>query len=372
LTVPRPAFCGSSSASSDYTAAPISTFEEYTAAPRNITTNEALKAARNTEDVKLDEAMQAASAVLVKNDNSLLPLQKGTKVYVTATSEELAQHYAQYIANFGTVVKTMAEADVVVGDFTAVDDIAEQFIDDAQKAGKPVVLTLNGIDPTEWAINSANALMYLSFNQKSDHGSQLPGFITTTEPWIYADLLFGEREPTGIIVKELARSSDLDASQWKDLAGDQGASTWVRLMLEATMKTSETHTVPVNWGDPLICYKYSMHYGAKGDFVYDTLVVPTSLQQTEVERWGRKQTVTISVPAAAKAGEAYNVNFLLWNNGGDDMIAVKALEGDKVLAEKLMAVNGGSWRVVSMDLTFDTAGEHTVTIGTLSTTITVE
>lgn len=359
-------------ASSGYTAVPINTFEEYTAAPRNITTNEALKAARNTEDVALDEAMQAASAVLVKNDNGLLPLKKGAKVYVTATGEELAQHYAAYIANFGTVVKTMEEADVVVGDFTAIDDIAEQFIDDAQKAGKPIVMTLNGIDPTEWAINSAGALMYLSFNQKADHGSQLPGFITTTEPWVYADLLFGEREPGGMIVKELARSSDLDASQWKDLAGDQGASTWVRLMLEATMKTSETHTVPVNWGDPLICYKYSMRYGAKGDFVYDTLVVPTSLEQSEVERWGRKQTVTVSVPAAAKAGEAYNVSFLLWNNGGDDMVTVKALEGDKVLAEKLMAVNGGSWRVVSMDLKFDTAGEHTVTIGTLSTTVTVE
>lgn len=358
--------------SSSYTAAPINTFEEYAAAPRSITTNEELKAARNAEDVEMDEAMQAASAVLVKNDNSLLPLKKGTKVYVSATSEELAQHYAKYIANFGTVVDTMAQADVVVGDFTAMDDVAELFVDDAKEAGKPIIMTLNCIDPTEWAINNADALMYLSFNQKADHGSQLPGFITTTEPWIYADLLFGEREPSGMIVKELARNSEMDAYQWKDLAGDQGANTWVRLMLEATMKTSETHTVPENWGDPLICYKYSMRYGTKGDFVYDTLVVPTVLKDTEVERWGRKQTVTISVPATAKVGEAYNVSFLLWNNGGDDMITVKAAEGDKVLAEKLMAVNGGSWRVVSMDLTFDTAGEHAVTIGNLSTTITVE
>lgn len=175
-----------------------------------------------------------------------------------------------------------------------------------------------------------------------------------------------------MIVKELTRSADMDAYQWKDLAGDQGASTWVRLMLEATMKTSDTHTVPENWGDPLICYEYGMNYGKKGDFVYDTLVVPTVLGETEVERWGTKQTVTVSVPAAAKVGEPYNISFLLWNNGGDDMTMVKAYEGDNVLTEKLMAVNGGSWRVVSMDLTFDAAGEHTITVGTLSTTITVE
>ena len=61
----------------------------------------------------------------------------------------------------------------------------------------------------------------------------------------------------------------------------------------------------------------------------------------------RKQMLTISVPATAKVGEAYNVSFLLWNNGG-------------------------RWRVVSMELVFDAAGEHHVTIGNLSTTITVE
>lgn len=359
-------------ANDTYTGMTLNTLEEYTAAPRTITNNEELKAVRNAEDVALGEQMQAASAVLVKNDNALLPLSKGAKVYVTASKEEMAEHYARYIAAFGTVVKTMEEADVLVGDFTAIDDVAEMFIDDAKEAGKPIVLTLNCIDPTEWAINSADALMYLSFNQKADHGSQLPGFITTTEPWVYADLLFGERQPGGMIVKELSRSVEMDASQWKDLAGDQGASTWVRLMLQATMKTSPTYTTPENWGDPLICYKYGMNYGDQGDFKYETLVLPTVLQETEVERWGRKQTVTVTAPAAAKVGQPYNVSFLLWNHGGDDMVMVKALVGDTVLAQKLMAVNGGSWRVVSMDLTFDTAGEHIVTIGGLSATITAE
>lgn len=219
-------------ANRDYTGVPLNTLEEYIAAPRNITNNEELRAVRNAYDVALGEEMQATSAVLVKNDNDLLPLAIGTKVYVAASQEALAKHYAQYIAHYGTIVETMEEADVVVGDFTAINDVAEMFIEDAQDAGKPIVMTLNGVLPREAAINSADALMYLSFNQKADHGSQLPGFITTTEPWVYADLLFGIREPKGIIVKELTRSTEMDAAQWKDLAGDQGASTWVRLMLQ--------------------------------------------------------------------------------------------------------------------------------------------
>ena len=360
-------------ANSAYAGVPLNTLEEYTAAPRNITNNEELRAVRNAYDVALGEEMQASSAVLVKNDNSLLPLAIGTKVYVAATREDLAAHYAQYIAHYGTVVKTMEEADVVVGDFTAINDVAEMFIEDAQETGKPIVLTLNGVLPREWAINSADALLYLSFNQRADHGSQLPGFITTTEPWVYADLLFGIREPSGMIVKELTRSSEMDAFQWKDLAGDQGASTWVRLMLQATMKTSETHTVPENWGDPLICYKYGMRYGEKGNFVFETLVLPSTMREMEVlDRRGNKVIQRVAAPAIAQVGEAYNVNFLLWNHGGDDMITVKAFEGDKVLAEKLMVVNGQSWRVVSMDLVFDAAGEHMVSIGTLNATIIVE
>ena len=63
-----------------------------------------------------------------------------------------------------------------------------------------------------------------------------------------AKLLFGEAEPSGMVVKEIARDSVMDDSQWKDLAGDQGANPWVRMMLLATMKESDTHTVPNNWG----------------------------------------------------------------------------------------------------------------------------
>jgi hypothetical protein len=176
-----------------------------------------------------------------------------------------------------------------------------------------------------------------------------------------------------MIVKEITRSPGMDAVQWKDLAGDQGASDWVRLMLQATMKTSPTHTVPENWGDPLICYKYGMRYGMNGEFVYETLVLPVVVEQREVmSRWGGATLQSVSVPAKAKVGEPYTVHFLLWNHGADDMVNVQAFSGEQLLAEKLMAVNGGSWRVVAMDLVFDTPGEHEVTIGDLTANVVVE
>ena len=42
-----------------------------------------------------------------------------------------------------------------------------------------------------------------------------------------------------------------------------------------------------------------------------------------------------------------------------------------MIAEKIMAVNGNSWRVVEMEIMLDTAGEHVITVGDLVKTITV-
>ena len=39
--------------------------------------------------------------------------------------------------------------------------------------------------------------------------------------------------------------------------------------------------------------------------------------------------------------------------------------------EKIMAVNGGSWRVLRMDVTLDQPGVHTITLGNLTGTISI-
>ncbi len=344
---------------------------EYAANPGEIHSNEDLRAARNPEEVALTEKLQAESAVLVKNDGNLLPLQKGIKVYVESSNSDAKAGYDKYIAEYATVVETMEEADVVVGDFASINDVTELFVDDAKDTGKPIVLTLNNVDPTLYTIQSADALLYLSYNHKADHGSTEAGFITTTEPWVYTDLLFGEVQPGGVIVKEIARDGYSDAAQWKDLAGDQGASPYVRLMVQATMEDDkEYHASPNNWGDPLVQALYGMSYGADPEFVYSCLILPISQEEIEAENSRGVMEKSVVNTVTAKAGEPFTIYALLRNNGGDGITTVQVKDGDNVIAEKVMTVTGGSWRVVEMDVTLE-AGEHTITLGDQVGSITV-
>lgn len=202
------------------------------------------------------------------------------------------------------------------------------------------------------------------------HGTGAGGFITTTEPEVYAEILYGVREPDGMIVKEIARDSVMDDAQWRDLAGDQGSNQYVRMMLLATMKTSEGNVVPGNWGDPLLCFRYGMHYGQSPEFVYDTLVLPKVGHDVTTGVSGSVST-SVVINDEAKAGVPFKIYFLLWNDGADGVTTVQVLDGENVVAEKIMAVNGGDWRVVEMEVTLDTVGEHTISVGTLSKTITI-
>ena len=72
-----------------------------------------------------------------------------------------------------------------------------------------------------------------------------------------------------------------------------------------------------------------------------------------------------------KAGEPFTAYVLLWNNGADGVTTVQASCDGVVIGEKIMAVNGGDWRVVEMQLTIDQAGAHTLTVGDLSKTISI-
>ena len=344
--------------------------DEYIAEQWEITDTDTLTAARNPELVELENQLMAESTVLVKNDDNLLPLAAETKVYITSSSEATTAGYAQNIMQFGTIVDTMEEADVVIGDFSRIDDVAEMFIDDAAASGKKVIISLNNTDPTAYIVENADAVLFVNFSRTADHGTGAGGYNTSIDYKVFAELLFGVREPAGMIVKEIARDTAMNESQWKDLAGDQGASDYVRLMLLATMKTSENNTTPNNWGDPLLCYQYGMRYGEDPDFVYDTLIVPTVLEEVVTETSMGASTST-QIMNQIKAGESFTVYTLLWNNGEDGMTTVNAYDGDMLIAQKTMAISGGSWRVVQMELTLNTVGEHTITVGTLSATINV-
>ncbi len=353
-------------------AAAICASAEWAANPTAITNNEELRAARNPEEVALTEQLMAKSAVLVKNDESLLPLQQGVKVYLVASNATAKEGYVKYITEkgYGTIVETPEEADVFVGDFGSINDAAELFIDDADYYGKPLVITLNNIDPTQYVLETADAVIYMPYNHSADHGTSEAGFVNTTAPWVYADMLFGTVQPGGVITKELARDSINDKLQWKDLAGDQGASPYVRLMIQAVMEDSENHASPSNWGDPLITYQFGMTYGQKGEFKYSCLILPQSVVEVEGTDSSGNKTVTATAMTTAKAGEPFTVYCLLRNNGADDITTVQALANGNLVAEKIMTVEGGSWRVVQMDLTLD-AGEYTIQVGDQVGNITV-
>lgn len=337
-------------------------------APKN---NEELRAARNPYEVALTEELQAKSAVLVKNDDALLPLAKGTKVYLDASNADAKAAYIKYITEKGyaTIVENPEEADVFVGDFGSINDAAELFIDDADFYGKKLVITLNNTDPTQYVLSTADAVIYMSYNQSADHGSSEAGFVRTTSPWIYADLLFGTVQPGGVIVKEIARDATLDALQWKDLAGDQGASPYVRLMVQATMEDDPDHASPSNWGDPLVTYQFGMTYGQKGEFKYSCLILPQVVSVEEVQS-GSSTTTQTTVKNQVKANEPFSVYCLLRNNGADDITTVQAYANDQLVAEKIMTVEGGSWRVVEMELTL-APGEYTIKVGDQVGTITI-
>ncbi len=336
---------------------------EWAANPTPITSDEELRAARNPYEVELTEKLQAEAAVLIKNDNNLLPLAKDAKIYLDASSAAAKEAYARYFTEKGaTLVEEMEDADVVVGDFGTINDATELFIEDAQDAGKPIVLSLNNTKPTQYAIENADALLYLSYSQAADHGSTEGGFLTGTSAWIYADLIFGDREPGGVMNKELARDTVADNEQWKDLAGDQGASPYVRLMVQAVMEDDPNHASPSNWGDPLVTYQYGMSYGKDPEFKYSCLILPVAQETVEVESGSSTQLQT-TVWNQAKAGEPFTIYCLLRNNGADGITTAVAKVNGEPVAQKIMTVEGGSWRVVQIDITVDAPGDYTIELG---------
>ncbi len=344
---------------------------EWAANPVKPTSTEEVRAARNPVEVALTEELMAKSAVLVKNDNDLLPLKQGIKVYIDASASAAKEGYKTYIAKYATVVENMEEADVMIGDYGSVNDACELFLDDADYYGKPVVLTLNNTDPTQYAIENADALVYLPYNHNADHGSTEAGFVNTTAPWVYADLMFGIAQPGGIITKEIARDSIKDELQWKDLAGDQGADPYVRLIVQALMEDDPMHASPNNYGDPLVQYHYGMSYGMQPEFKYSCLIVPQTVTQEEVEGSSGSKSIQSTVTNEAKAGEPFTVYCLLRNNGADGITTVKAYANDALVAEKIMTVCGGSWRVVQMELTLE-AGDYVLNVGGQTASITVK
>ena len=341
----------------------------YCAEKWEIADNAGLRAARNPAEAELTERLQAQSAILLKNEGGLLPLPEGCRVYF-AGAADTADQYREAVSQYGECVQDIMDADVCVGLFSTVGASAEGLLEDAWDEGIPAVLCLTG-KPTEYALKTADAVLCLPYDCQPDYGDGELGFIFGTEPRIYADLLFGARQPGGMLQKEQPRSDADNALQWHDLAGDQGASDYVRLLIQGLMEDDPEHAAPANFGDPLLPYTYGMAYGRAGDFTFSCLMLPRAPREIETIN-SRGDAVTLfAADNQARAGEPVTIRCLLRNRGGDDMLPVRAYANGGLAAEKLYAVPGGSWRVVQLELVLE-AGEYTVELGGLTGTLHVE
>ena len=355
--------------------------EAYQAEQFELTTIDDIYAARSEETNEMEIRLQTESTVLLKNDDNILPLADGTAIYVTGSDEETAANDAEAMAAYGNVVSTMEEADVVVariGDTAS----AETIIGEAQAAGKPVVVAYQasngsfssaGVEPNSYIAENSAALLMMTYDCKTDHGSSMGNFFTYTLPSVLADMVFGEKEPEGSLVYEIPRDGDDAQTDWGELAYDTGVDTTTRLYMAATVRQDPTALLRTNLGDVLYPADFGMRYGEDSDINLNTLVMDQEVTTTEQENsWtGEMEEVSVAANKTVASGETFQIYMIADNAGADGTILAQAYEGDTLLASQIVSVEGESFSIVTMDITLEGAGEHVITVGDNTLTVTV-
>ncbi len=324
-----------------------------------------------------DEELMEKSAVLLKND--ILPLAAGTKIYLTSNNNEVLEQDKPALAARTTLVDSYEDADVVVAHMTALGDAWEYVLEDAEEAGKPVILVLQGnigrngaiVEPAEREALACAAIIMETYDSLPDHGTALQGFYHYTYPAITADFLFGDRVPAGSLVFEIARAKDDYILSWGDLQLDIGMDDYTRLYLAATIRNQPDYLVPNNIGDSLYSSNFGMTYGAQPDFDINTLVLPKEVVTYEEEYRGSMRTVTAAKQKVQKAGEAFPIMFIAQNNGDDGTFVADVYDGENLIASKFVSLDAGQFRVVVINVTLE-AGEHELSVCGLTKTVVVE
>lgn len=353
--------------------------EAYKAEQFEIHSVEDIVRARTDRMNELDERLMVESTVLLKNDGDLLPLSKDAKVYVASNSTNTRDVDAAAIGAHATVVETMEEADVVVIHATAMDDSYEIIVEDAADAGKPIVAVIEGsngrssvgVEPRAFEVENCAAILMQTYNNLPDHGTALDGYYRYCYPSVTADMLFGARTPSGSLLYEIARTDDDAILSWGDLQLDTAIDDTARLYLAAMIRNQPDLLVPDNLGDVLYTANFGMTYGAKADFDINTLIVPKEIKEVEEEYRGSMRTVTKVVDKVQKAGEPFEISFIAQNNGADGYFNAEVYDGDALIASKFMALDGGQFRIVTLELTLE-AGTHEISVCGLTKTIVVE
>lgn len=347
--------------------------EEYQAEPFAVLSNEDINRARRSEVTEMEEQLMVESTILLKNDDSILPLASGTKVYVDGTTDDIKAKDTEAIGAYGEVVDTMDAADVCVFHVTTFDDNYYYMVEDAQAAGKPIVLIFEGTvtaEPGLEQVQTSNAILMQTYSNTPDHGSNVGSFYRYAAPSVTADMLFGTSEPSGSTLYETAYNTGDYELSWGELQNDIGVDQQTRLYMAMMAKEDPAIDMPNNLGDVLWTTDYGMSYSNPADIQLSLLTVPQTTEEQEVETRGGTAIELVPVNAPQQAGVPFEVSFVAKNNGGDGHMTVQVMDGENVAAEKFVALDEGQFRVITVELTLE-AGEHTITVGDMSQTITV-
>ena len=336
--------------------------------------NDEINELRRPEITAMEEQLMVESTILLKNDD-VLPLSADKKVYVDSTADASKEKLSAAFAERGTLVSSLEEADVCVIEVSSFNDAYELMIEDAQDAGVAIVTVFEGTNSSEpdlQAFMDADALIMQTYRNTPDHGSSIGSFYRYVTPSITVEMLYGEKEPTGKTLFELAYDADDETLSWGELQDDIGVDTKTRLYMAMLAKNNPNIEMPNNLGDVIVTTDYGMSYTNAPDIQLSLLTLPQHVEAVEVESYGSTSTQTSVVNTNPKAGEPFEINFVAENKGsGAGIITVEVKDGDTVIAEKLVGLTEGQFRVISMDIVLE-AGEHTITVGDLSATIVVE
>ena len=334
-----------------------------------------IDAMRRPEIIAMEQELMVKSTILLKNDN-ILPLAADARIYVDSNVSATKEQDIAALSAKATVVDSLADATVAVFHVTSFDDAYELMIEDAQDANVPSVVIFEGTATSEPALqqfSDADALMVQTFVNTPDHGSSVGSFYRYATASVTAEMLLGEKEPTGKTLFELGYASDAKDLSWGELQNDIGVNDETRLYMAILAKRNPEIDMPNNLGDVIVTTDYGMSYTKAADIQLSLLTAPTTTLTEEVEvRPGSTSTNTSVVNAMPKAGEAFKISFVAENVGeGDGVTTVQVLDDETVIAEKVVGVTAGQFRVISMEIVLET-GEHTIHVGDMTTTITVE
>lgn len=349
--------------------------DAYKAAQSVPLSNEEIDTYRRPEITQMEEQVMVKSSVLLKNDG-ILPLAQGAKLYMDSNNGAIKEADLAALSAFGAIVETMEEADLCVFHITSFDDAYDYMMEDALAAAKPVVVitestNVASTEPRLFEAVNCNAILMQTYKNTPDHGASVGSFYRYVDADITAEMLFGVKEPAGSTLFEVAVDPDDYNLSWGELQMDIGVDDATRLYMAMLAKENPTIDMPTNLGDVLWTAGFGMGYTAAADIELSLLTVPQEATVTQSETNGRVRSSVDVHNAKQKAGVPFEIHYVAKNNGADGHVTVQVMDGNTPVAERFVALDEGQFRVITHELTLD-AGEHVISVGDLSTTLTVE